>query len=80
MGGCTHGCTRPLAGRVGVISLTSGSEFYYLTSFSEGFVPEKRYILNLVIGKTQYGCGIDGKLRISRFQQGVVYSPCSEIS
>ena len=48
---------------VGVISLTSGPEFYYLTSFSEGFVPEKRYI----IGKTQYGCGIDGKLRISRF-------------
>jgi hypothetical protein len=33
---------------LGVISITSGSEFYYLTSFSEGFVPEKRYI----IGKT----------------------------
>jgi hypothetical protein len=48
---------------LGVISLTSGPEFYYLTSFSEGFVPQKRYI----IGKTRYGCGIDGKLRISRF-------------
>jgi hypothetical protein len=61
---------------LGVISLTSGPEFYYLTSFSEGFVPEKRY----TIGKTQYECGIDGKLRISRFQQGVVYPPCSNIS
>ena len=65
---------------VGVISQTSASEFYYITSFSEGLVPglvpEKRYI----IGETQYGCEIDEKLRISRFQQGVVYPSCSNIS
>jgi hypothetical protein len=57
--------------RVGVISQTSTPGFYYLTSTSEGFVPEKRYIRC----KTQYGCGIDGKLRISRFQRRVDHPP-----
>jgi hypothetical protein len=56
---------------LGVISQTSTLGFYYLTSTSEGFVPEKRYI----ICKTQNGCGIDGKLRISRFQRRVDHPP-----
>jgi hypothetical protein len=70
------GKTRRLGLGVPVLGITTCPDFYYATTCSERFSNKRMYI----IGRMHYGYGIDGKLRISRFQQGVVYLPCSDIS